>query len=160
MKLHQEGVQYYHRYVAFFQLQNFEAVIRDTKRNLRLFDFVARYAEKIELAGMFQQFRAYVLMMLARAQGLHAIQNKDYPMAVKHAEWGIQEIRKFAQDTLPPEFLEQSAEIQFLQNWIKELREQRPLTPREKLQRQMTDAVGREDYERAARLRDALRELL
>jgi len=159
MKLHQEGVQYYHRYLAFFQLQNFEAVIRDTKRNLVLFDFVTRYAEKPELSIVFQQFRAYVLMMLARAQGMHAIQNKDYPLAVQHAEHGIQEIQKFAQEALPPEFLEQSAELQFLQNWVKELREQRPLTPREKLQRQMADAISREDYERAARLRDALRAL-
>jgi hypothetical protein len=159
LRLQQEGIQYYHRYLAFFQLQNYESVIRDTKRNLRLFEFVTKHADKQEMASMFQQFRPYVLMMLARAQGMLALQNKDYNLALKHIAKGIQDIRNFLQEHFPPELIEQSAELNFLQNWEKEIQDQRPLTPREKLQQQMLDAVEQEDYERAARLRDALKEL-
>jgi hypothetical protein len=159
LRLQQEGIQYYHRYLAFFQLQNYESVIRDTRRNLRLFDFVTKHADKPEMASMFQQFRPYVLMMLTRAQGMLALQNKDYNLALKHIGSGIQEIKGFMQEHFPPELIEQSAELNFLQNWEKEIQEQRPLTPREKLQQQMVDAVENEDYERAARLRDALKEL-
>jgi hypothetical protein len=159
LKLQQEGIQYYHRYLAFFQLQNFNAVIRDTQRNLKLFDFVARYAEKSELANMFQHFRPYVLMMLTRARGMMALHDNDYPRAIKHIEWGVQEIKGFLQEHYPPELLEQNAELAFLQNWMQEVTEERPLTPKEKLHQQMLDAVEKEDYERAARLRDALKEL-
>ncbi len=159
IKLQQEGVQYYHRYLALFQLQQFTTVIRDTERNLRMFDFVARYAEKPEISAMFQQFRPYVLMMLTRARGMLALQEQDYALAIKHIEWGIREIRGFLQEHYPPEVLEQNHEIHFLQDWLKEIQAQRPLTPREKLQRQMDEAVQKEDYERAARLRDALRAL-
>lgn len=159
LKLQQEGIQYYHRYLAFFQLQNFNAVIRDTQRNLRLFDFVARYAEKAELANMFQHFRPYVLMMLTRARGMMALHANDYPRAIKHIEWGVQEIKNFLQEHYPPELIEQNAELAFLQNWMQEVTEERPLTPKEKLHQQMLDAVEKEDYERAARLRDALKEL-
>ncbi len=159
LKLQQEGIQYYHRYIAFFQLQNFPGVIRDTERNMRLFDFVTAHAEKPEMATMFQQFRPYVLMMLTRAKGMLALQNKDYALAIKHIEWGIHEIHSFLQVGMPPELIEQNHELHFLQNWLKDVRKERPLTPREKLQHQMHDAVEKEDYERAARLRDALREL-
>jgi hypothetical protein len=36
--LRDEGVQVYHRYVALFALEEYEAVVRDTQRNLRMFD--------------------------------------------------------------------------------------------------------------------------
>ncbi len=159
LKLQQEGIQYYHRYLAFFQLQNFEAVIQDTRRNLRLFDFVTRHTENPEMATMFQQFRPYVLMILTRARGMLALQNKDYALALKHVERGIRDIRAFLQEHFPPELQDQSAELHFLESWMEEIREQRPLTPREKLHQQMLDAIEMEDYERAARLRDALKEL-
>src|SRR3954466_8719483 len=38
--LQQEGIQYYHRYISFFQLEDYHAVMRDTQRNLDMFDFV------------------------------------------------------------------------------------------------------------------------
>ncbi len=159
LKLQQEGIQYYHRYLAFFQLQNFEGVIRDTERNLHLFDFVTQYAEKPEMAMMFQQFRPYVLMIHTRAHGMKALQNKDYDLALKHVDWGIQEICEFFHTNDTSELIEKNPELSFLQNWRKEIQKQRPLSLREKLQKQIFDAIHKEDYERAARLRDALKEL-
>jgi hypothetical protein len=159
LKLQQEGMQYHHRYLAFFQLQNYEGVVRDSLRNLRLFDFVDLHAEKTELSGMFQQFRPYILMMLTRARAMLALEDKQHALAIKHIEWGLQEIQDFLRENSPAEALEQNSELQFLHNWMKEIERDRPLTPREKLRRQMQEAVENEDYERAARLRDALDEL-
>ena len=159
LKLQQEAIQYHHRYLAFFQLQNFASVIADAERNLRLLDFIFQHAETPEMATTFQQFRPYVLMMLTRARGTLAIQNEEYTLALKHIEWGIHEIRAFLQANFPPESVEQSPELHSLQSWFDEVKDQRPLTAREKLQKQMLDAVKNEDYERAARLRDALEEL-
>src|ERR1700741_2494233 len=39
-ELQQEGIQYYHRYLSLFQINDFEGVVRDTQRNLELFTFV------------------------------------------------------------------------------------------------------------------------
>lgn len=159
LKLQQEGMQYYYRYLALFQLEHFSGVARDTERNLRMFDFVAAHADKPEMAAMFQQYRPYVLMMLTRARATLALQNKDHTLAIKHIEWGLHEIRTFLLTHMPPEAVEQNHELNFLHNMLKEVRTDRPLTPREKLHNQLRDAVTKEDYERAARLRDALREL-
>src|SRR5262245_18327993 len=49
-KLQQESIQFHHRYICFFQLEDFSAVERDCDRNLRVFEFVAEYAESDELA--------------------------------------------------------------------------------------------------------------
>jgi hypothetical protein len=159
VRLQQEGVQYYHRYLACFQLQRFTEVARDTARNLRLFDFVEKHASKGELGMMFQQFRPYVLMMNARSRAMLALQKEDYADVIRIIETGIQEIRSFVEDRLPPEAAEHCNEVEFLQKWLDEVKRERPLTPREKLQRQLREAVESEDYEKAARLRDALKEL-
>ena len=64
-ELQQEGIQYYHRYLSLFQIDEFEGVIRDTQRNLDLFTFVDEHSEREDLVWSFQQFRPYVLMMNA-----------------------------------------------------------------------------------------------
>jgi protein-arginine kinase activator protein McsA len=55
--------------------------------------------------------------------------------------------------------LDQSGEVQSLETWLTEIRANRPLSAREKLERALCEAVRREDYERAAQMRDALRNL-
>ena len=54
---------------------------------------------------------------------------------------------------------ESSGEIQSLEVWLKELQAKRPLTKREKLEVELSEAIRREDYEAAAKVRDSLRNL-
>jgi protein-arginine kinase activator protein McsA len=49
--------------------------------------------------------------------------------------------------------------VQSLETWLEEIRAKRPLSPRERLERALHEAINREDYERAAQVRDALRNL-
>src|SRR5256885_8288632 len=67
-ELQQEGIQYYHRYLSLFQINDFAGVVRDTQRNLDLFTFVAEHTDREELSWSVQQFRPYVLMMSTRAK--------------------------------------------------------------------------------------------
>ena len=55
--------------------------------------------------------------------------------------------------------MEQSGEITSLESWLREIHSKRPLSQREKLEHALDDAVRREDYEKAAQVRDALRNL-
>ena len=81
-KLQQEAIQYHHRYICLFQLEDYKAVIRDTNRNAAVFDFVDEYAESDELAWSLQQFRPQLLMMQIRARGMQALRNDKYPEAI------------------------------------------------------------------------------
>lgn len=165
-KLLQELIQYHHRYICLFQLRDFEGVIRDTNRNLQVFEFVADYAASEEMAWSIQQFGPQLLMMMTRARGSLALEKKDIPAAIEAVFQGIDSIRQFYRDFSKNEAAEQSGEIQSLENWVKELQDKaasgeprRDLSPREKLESAINDAVQREDYESAARFRDTLRNL-
>jgi protein-arginine kinase activator protein McsA len=46
-----------------------------------------------------------------------------------------------------------------LETWLGEIRNRRPLSTREKLEQALNEAVQSEDYEKAAEMRDALRNL-
>jgi hypothetical protein len=158
-RLQLEALQYHHRYICLLQLEDYARVIRDAERNLAVFDFVAKHAECEELAWSLQQFRAQLLMVLTRAQAAQALETDDYPIAVQLVEEGLEKIRAFYQEHARGDLAETSGELQSLENWLEEIRARRPLSARERLERALHDAINCEDYERAAQVRDALRNL-
>lgn len=158
-KLQQESIQYHHRYICLFQLEDYEGVVRDTDRNLEAFDFVQHYAESEELAWALQQFRPQLLMMRIRALGAMALRENKYHKVIKLIEDGIEEIRNFYREHGRNDLLEQSGEIHSLELWLQEISSKRPMTEREKLETALDEAVKAENYEKAAKLRDSLRNL-
>ena len=129
-RLQQEAIQYHHRYICLFQLQDYAGVIRDAKRNLKVFDLVENYAVSEDLAWSLQQFRPQVLMMLARAKGSMALDAEDYGEAIDAVRNGLDQLREFYQKHGRLELVEQSGEIQSLEVWLKELQSKRPLQTR------------------------------
>jgi len=158
-ELQQEGIQYYHRYLALYQLKEYDAVIRDTQRNLDLFAFVTEHVERDEMSMAFQQFRPYVLMMNTRAKAAQELDNDNYGAAIRFIEKGREMILEFYKTSGNPEAATESAELSFLDDLLEEVRSKRPLTKVEKLKQELDTAVASEAYERAAQLRDAIREL-
>jgi len=157
-ELQAEGVQYYHRYLALFQLGDWAGVIRDTKRNLEMFSFVAKYSPDEDATWSVQQFRPYVLMMNTRAKANLALEKDDVDAAIALVEKGVGAIEKFLKDN-NREDDEDSSEVKSLAEWLGELKKLKPVEPVEKLRREMARAVEDEKYERAAELRDAIRNL-
>ena len=162
-ELQAEGVQYYHRYLALFQLGDWTSVIRDTKRNLEMFNFVAKHAPDEDAASLVQQFRPYVLMMNTRAKANLALEKSDVESAIGLVEKGVAKIEKFLKDSPRDEAAggseTENAEVVSLREWLEELRKVKPMTPVEKLRQEMEQAVEAEKYERAAELRDAIRDM-
>jgi len=158
-RLQLEALQYHHRYICFLQLEDYGAVARDTERNLKLFDFVAAHAESEELAWSLQQFRPQVLMIATRAKATLRLQKEDYQTAIQEIEAGIDKLREFYHEHSRQDLLDQSPEIQALQHWLEEVNSRRPRTKREQLEKDLSEAVKKEDYEKAARVRDELKNL-
>jgi hypothetical protein len=158
-KLQQEAIQYHHRYICLFQLDEFEGVILDAQRNLRVFDFVEKYAGSEEMAWTLQQFRPQLLMMRARAKGALALKGNRYDTVIHLVEECLEEIRQFYRDHDRPDLLETSGELQSLEMWLQDIHTKRPLSAREKLETALSEAVKNENYEEAARVRDELRKM-
>jgi hypothetical protein len=158
-RLQQEALQYHHRYICLFQLEDYAAVLRDTERNLKVFDFVEQHAGTEEIAWALQQFRPQLLMMQIRARGAIALKANRYEQVLQLVESGLEELRQFYRQYERMDLMEQSGEIQSLESWLQEIQAKRPLSPRERLESALSEAVRNEDYEKAAQVRDALRNL-
>jgi hypothetical protein len=158
-KLQLEALQYHHRYICLLELQDYAAVVRDTERNLAVFDFVAEHAESEELAWSLQQFRPQLFLIQTRARATEKLNARRYADAVRIIDAGVNSLRQFYSDCSRHDAIDQSPEISFLENWRGEINAKRPLTRREKLELALHEAVRQEDYEKAAEVRDALRKL-
>jgi hypothetical protein len=158
-KLQLEALQYHHRYICLLQLADYPGVIRDAEHNLGLFAFVKKYAETEELAWSLLQFQPQLLMILTRARALQAMDVGNYPEAIELVKQGMDRIRELYREHARAELLDQNGEVQSLEHWLGEIRAKRPMSPRERLEQALSEAVQREDYEKAAQMRDALRNL-
>jgi len=156
-ELQQEGIQYYHRYLSLFQINDFEGVVRDTQRNLDLLTFVSEHTDREEFSWSLQQFRPYVLMMNTRAKASIFLGQGKFAEAIGEIEHGRDAITDFLQQSNFPELVSKSSEIAFLDEWLEEVKAKRPLSKLEIMQREMETAIAKELYERAAELRDAIK---
>ncbi len=158
-KLQFEALQYYQRHNCLWQLEDFDGVIRDTERNLAVGDFAQRHAESEDLAWSLVQFKAQLLHMHTRARASRCLKVNDFHAAITIIEEGLARIRDFYRDNSRAEAQDQTSELTSLKAWLEELLARRPLSKREQLERELTEAVTNEDYEKAAQMRDALRNL-
>ena len=156
-ELQQEGIQYYHRYLSLFQINDFDGVVRDTQRNLDLFTFVSEHTDREDFSWSLQQFRPYVLMMNTRAKASIFLGQGKFADAIAEIERGRDGIVDFLQQSNFPELVSKSSEIAFLDEWLEEVKAKRPLSKLEIMQREMETAIAKELYERAAELRDAIK---
>ncbi len=156
--LQQEAIQLYHRYVALMRLGDFSRVIRDTRRNLLLFDFVSNHSSNETIIWSFEQHRPYVIMMNTRAAASQFMEFQDYDKALEQIRKGRSRLRRFYR-MHREKVGDERVELELLQEWAEEIRSKRPLNDREQLARELRRAVRSEDYERAALLRDMIFEL-
>jgi len=157
--LMREGLQYYHRYLSAFHLQLYDMVARDTERNLRLFAFVARHASRRRDKIQFDQYRPYVAMMRSRALALKDLAGNDHAAALEKIDDGIRLIREFLEEYHQGDREADCSELSFLLRWRRDVQQDRPTGPLERLEEQLELAVALEIYEEAARLRDQIRKL-
>jgi len=149
-----EGIQYYHRYVSLFQLGDYQGVIRDTLRNLEMINFLTEHAENEDAAGNLDQFKPYILMMNTRARASMDLERDDYEGALRQIERGRAKIVELYADE---DSVSKSPELAFLDEWAEEVKDRKPLSRIEQLEREMARAIASEAYERAAELRDKIR---
>jgi len=157
--LREEAVQYYHRYVALLVLEDFDRVIRDTTRNLRLLDLCAEYAQTEEDQTLLEQFRPYITMMRARALASQALRDNE-PKAALHAiDEGIESLRRYFAEQGSMDLFETSNEVQMLRGMRDSLVPRLPVSQKSELRQRLQKAIADENYELASILRDELRML-
>jgi hypothetical protein len=159
VELFNEATLYYYRYLRLFQLKHWERTMRDTSRNLRLFDFVHQFAEREEDQLYLEQWRPYLIRMHAMAGALLALDQDNHEEAMGIVTAAMVQIE--ALDDLGDEAyeFEQKRSLIALRELVDQIEEIRPLPEIERLRRELAKAIETQAFERAAELRDRIRRL-
>jgi len=157
--LRDEGVQVYHRYVALFALDEYEAVVRDTERNLRMFDLCRDHGTSHADRTVLEQYRPFVLMMRARAQAAIGLATGDTRAALAAVDAALSELGAHFEAHGPHDGFERSAEANLLRGMRAALVPSLPASQRSELEERLRRAVEAENFELAAILRDEIRSL-
>ena len=154
-RLQEEGLLYYYRYLIFFQVHEYRLCARDTRRNLKLLDFVEEHASK-EQAEALEQYRPYILRMNCMARALFKVQEEDdVPGALRLLQAGSRAIEELPDIVDNPVFeLEKTRSLKSLEDLIQQLEAHVP--KHVALENELKRAIRSENYERAATLRDEI----
>lgn len=155
--LHDESMQYHHRYIAQLVLDDYDSVIRDATRNLRVVNLVAEAAETEADRERFLRFRPYLMMMRGRALAGQAMRDEEPRAAILAIDEAIDALREHFDSIGEPEAFESSSEVEALRGIRQSLVPQLPVSQKSELVKRLADAVEHENYELAAILQKELR---
>ena len=157
--LFQEGTLFYFRYLHLFQLRAWESVIRDTERNMGLFDFVNRHAEREEDRQHLEKWRPYILRMHAIARAMFAAEQQRLEESLAVLEDTVRRIEALEPIDDETFQFERNRSVAALRELLTQFRKTRPVPEIERLEGELRHAIEIQAFERAAQLRDRIREL-
>lgn len=158
-ELFDESRRVYERYAFLLQIADYHRVIRDTRRNMELFRFVHRHAEGTEDRVNLERWWPYVLRINGVARAMLATQRHDVPAALEILQRTKERILNLKEVPAEEFHAERQRSLEGLDELVEQLTEKRPQRLKDRLERELAEAVNREEYERAAALRDRLRRL-
>jgi len=154
--LFDEGVIYYYRYLRLFQLEDWQRVVRDTTRNLRLFDFVNQHASRPGDKSQLEKWRPYVMRMRAMALAMIELADGDHEGALRIVKEARSRIEALTSVDDPTFGFEKERSLDALREITAQLEQSRPLGEVDRLEKELRHAVKAEEFERAAKLRDRI----
>jgi excinuclease UvrABC helicase subunit UvrB len=124
-----------------------------------MFDFVRRRAEREDDRHHLEKWRPYILRMNGIARAMLAAEKEKVDEALQLLEECVESIQSL--EPLDDETFqfERERSLGALGELVKQLRKARPLSEVERLESELQDAIKTQEFERAAQLRDRLREI-
>jgi hypothetical protein len=158
-ELFNEGTLYYFRYVRLFQLKDWARTVRDTARNLRAFDFIHRYAQREEDREFLERWRPYIIRVNTSAAVMIELDKRGYDQASQLTNQAIRTIEGLEENDDETFKFERERSLAALRELTTQIQHNRPRSEVEKLEHQLRRAIERQEFERAAQLRDRIRAL-
>ena len=155
-ELRDEAALFYHRYLGLFILGDYPGTLADTRRNLAAIDFCRRHAAEERDQLVMEAFRPYLLMMQARAAAALAFQAEEPRKSLYAIRTGLRQVRRHFAQFGGRRAYRLSPEVRVLRDLSSLMSRYVPQSPVRRLKRQLRLALRRENYERAAMLRDEL----
>lgn len=150
-----EFLQFYHRRMCWLALRQYARAIRDADHTLAFIDFVKRHAPNDEYRDAHEQYRGFVLFQRTQAAAAWKVETNAHEAAVNEVRRGLDRMREFFAEYGREDEFEEDGMVRHLRHVESTLREQYHVAAT--LEEQLQQAIADEDYERAAQLRDALK---
>ena len=157
--LREEAQQYYHRYIAMLVLEDYEAVVRDTSRNLRVLNLFRDHAITREDQLAMESHRPYIMMMRARSLASQALKAEENKAAILAIDEGLEALKQYYEAVGQPDLFDESGEVSMLRDMRDALIPKLPVSQRAELRQRLEAAIASENFELAAILRDEIRML-
>ncbi|MBL4699375.1 MAG: UvrB/UvrC motif-containing protein [Phycisphaerales bacterium] len=157
--LREEAQQYYHRYIAMLVLEDYEAVVRDTSRNMRVLNLFQSYAINEDDQHAMEAHRPYITMMRARSLASQALKSEENKAAILAIDEGLAALKLYYESIDQPELYEESGEAAMLKDMRDSLIPKLPVSQKAELRQRLEAAIVSENFELAAILRDEIRML-
>lgn len=150
-----EFVQYYHRRICWLALQQYGLALTDADHTLTFMDFVRDHSPDEEYTQAHEQYRGFVIYQRTQAAAALKLEENDPEAAIDEIRSGLDRIKQFFESYEADEQMEDHPMVQHLRKIENSLRDQHGIETT--LQEKLAQAIANEDYEKAARIRDALR---
>lgn len=153
-EIDREFVQFYHRRICWLSLQQYCTAAEDADHTLALMDFSSQHSPSDEWAASHEQYRPFVLFQRTQARALAALEDDGAERAMDEINDGVQQLTTIYEEQLDEPLYEEDELIERLNALKDSLREHYNVGPT--LTEQLNEAIAREEYERAAELRDEI----
>jgi hypothetical protein len=151
-----EFTQFYHRRVAWLALRDFDRAVDDADHTLAFMDFVRDHAPTDEYRLAHEQYRGFVLFHRTQADAARWVERDDPEGAIDAVLGGLKRLRAFFAEHDLEDRMDEDVMVQQLRKLERSLRDLHGIEAT--LEEQLEKAVANEEYETAARIRDALRQ--
>ncbi len=151
-----EFLQFYHRRMCWLALRQYASAVRDADHTLSFMDLVRLYAPNEEYLEAHEQYRGFVLFQRTQASAAQEVENNAPEQAVREIHRGLDKLREFFALYEREDEMEEDGMVKHLRQVEAALREQYQIGMT--LEEQLQKAIADENYERAAQLRDALKQ--
>ena len=155
-----EFVQFFHRRMAWLSLRRYDKAVLDADHTLALMDFVRRHANDDDYISTHEQSRGLIQFHRAQAQALMAIERRRPEEAIDALRDGMERLTVHQRtwwDSRENDTTESPNPSLIEQLRIFEQEIRKNYAVEKTLREQLDEAVAREDYEQAARIRDMIR---
>jgi len=150
-----EFVQFYHRRICWLALRNYARAVADADHTLDFMDFVRDHSPDEDYTQAHEQYRGFVVFHRTQAAAALAVEQNNPEAGIDKIRAGLEKLRAFFAEFGVEDQMEEDGMVQRLREMDQSLRQTHKIETT--LQEQLEQAVANEEYETAARLRDALR---
>ena len=153
-----EAKMFYYRYLLCFQISDFGRVVRDTEHNLKICEITEMHGSVSNLRLSILQYRPFIIKMNAISRAMISLQKNVKELARDILEKAVVTLKSLPEVNSSIFIMEKKRSITYLETALKQLGYCKADSV-DCMTRELMAAVESEDYEKAAELRDRIKQL-